>query len=46
MLIITFENFINKYNIKKEAMSNIDRERKGSDISVTLIEIVMRDQIS
>ena len=44
MLILTFEEFINKYNLENKAMSNIKIEDIGRDISLTPIKIVMRDQ--
>ena len=45
MLILTFEEFKNKYNIDNEAMSDIRIKDIGKDISLTPIEIVMRDEI-
>ena len=45
MLILTFEEFNNKYNIDNEAMSYIRIKDIGKDISLTPIEIVMRDEI-
>ena len=45
MLILTFEEFNNKYNIDNEAMSDIRIKYIGKDISLTPIEIVMRDEI-
>ena len=44
MFFLTFEEFINKFGIEKKAMSNIKIEDIGRDISLTPIEIVMRDQ--
>ena len=44
MLILTFEEFNNKFNIDNSAMSNIRIKDIGKDISLTPIEIVMRDQ--
>ena len=45
MLILIFEEFNNKYNIDNEAMSDIRIKDIGKDISLTPIEIVMRDEI-
>ena len=45
MLILTFEEFNNKYNIDNEAMSDIRIKDIGKDISLAPIEIVMRDEI-
>ena len=45
MLILTFEEFNNKYNIDNEAMSDIRIKDIDKDISLTTIEIVMRDEI-
>ena len=44
MLIITFEDFNNKFNIDNNAMSDIRIKDIGIDIGLTPIEIVMRDQ--
>ena len=44
MLILTFEEFNNKFNIDNSAMSDIRIKNIGNDISLTPIEIVMRDQ--
>ena len=44
MLILTFEEFNNKFSIDNNAMSDIRIKDKGKDISLTPIEIVMRDQ--
>ena len=44
MLILTFEEFINKFNIDNNAMSDIRIKYIGKDISITPIEIVMRDE--
>ena len=44
MLILTFEEFNNKFNIDNNAMSDIRIKNIGKDISLTPIEIVMRDQ--
>ena len=44
MLILTFEEFNNKFNIDNKAMSDIRIKDIGKDISLTLIEIVMRDE--
>ena len=43
MLILTFEEFNNKFNIDNSAMSDIRIKDIGKDISLTPIEIVMRD---
>ena len=43
MLILTFEEFNNKFNIDNNAMSDIRIKDIGKDISLTPIEIVMRD---
>ena len=44
MLILSFEEFINKFDIDNEDMSNIKLEDMGRHISLTPIEIKMRDQ--
>ena len=44
MLIITFEEFNNKFNIDNNAMSDIRIKDIGKDICLTPIEKVMRDQ--
>ena len=44
MLIRTFEEFNNKFNIDNNAMSDIRIKDLGKDINLTPIEIVMRDQ--
>ena len=44
MLILTFEEFNNNFNIDDNAMSDIRIKDIGKDISLTQIEIVMRDQ--
>ena len=44
MLILTFEEFNNKFNIDNKAMTDIRIKDIGKDISLTPIEIVMRDQ--
>ena len=44
MLILTFEEFNNKFNIDNSAMSDIRIRDIGKDISLTPIEIAMRDQ--
>ena len=46
MLILTFEEFNNKFNIDNNAMSDIRIKDIGKDINLTLIEILMRDQSS
>ena len=43
MLILTFEEFNNKFNIDNNAMSDIRIKDIGKEISLTPIEIVMRD---
>ena len=44
MLILTFEEFNNKFNIDNNAMSDIRIKDIGKDISLTPIEIVMGDK--
>ena len=44
MLILTFEEFNNKFNIDNKAMSDIRIKDIGKDISLAPIEIVMRDK--
>ena len=44
MLILTFEEFINKFSFDNKAMINIRIEDIGKDISLTPIEIVLRDE--
>ena len=44
MHILTFEEFNNKFNIDNNAMSDIRMNDIGKDISLTPIEMVMRDQ--
>ena len=44
MLILTFEEFNNKFNIDNNAMSDIRMKYIGKDISLTPIEVVMRDE--
>ena len=44
MLILSFGEFNNKFGIDNKAMSNIRIEDIGKDISLTSIEIIMRDQ--
>ena len=44
MLVLTFEELNNKFNIDNNAMSDIRIKDIGKDISLTPIEIVMRDQ--
>ena len=43
MLILTFEEFNNKFNIDNNAMSDIRIKDIGKEISLTAIGIVMRD---
>ena len=43
-LILNFEEFNNKFNIDNHAMSDIRIKDIGRDISLTPIEIEMRDQ--
>ena len=44
MLILTFEEFNDKFNIDNSAMIDIRIKNIGKDISLTPIEIVRRDQ--
>ena len=44
MIILTFGEFNNKFNIDNNAMSDIRIKNIGKDISLTPIEIEMRDQ--
>ena len=44
MLILTFEEFNNKFNVDNSAMSDIRIKHIGKDISLKPIEIVMRDE--
>ena len=44
MLVITSEEFNYKFNIDINAMSDIRIKDIGKDISLTPIEIVMKDQ--
>ena len=44
MLILTLEEFNNKFNFDNNAMSDIRIKDIGKDISLTPIEIVMTDQ--
>ena len=44
MLILTFEEFSKKLNIDINAMSDIRIKDLGRNISLTPIEIIMRDQ--
>ena len=44
MIILTFEEFKNKFNIDNSAMSDIRIKDIGKDISQKPIEKVMRDQ--
>ena len=44
MLILTFKEFNNKFYIDNNAMSDIRIKDIGKDISLTPIEIVMRDE--
>ena len=44
MLIPTFEEFNNKFNIDNNAISDIRIKDTGKDISLTPIENVMRDE--
>ena len=44
MLVLTFEEFNNKFNIDNNAKSDIRIKYIGKDISLTPIEIVMRDE--
>ena len=44
MLILSFEEFNNEFCIDKEPLSNIRIKDIGKDISLTPIEIIMRDE--
>ena len=44
MLILTFEEFNDKFNIDNNAMSDIRIKDIGKDISLTSIKVVMRDE--
>ena len=44
MLILSFEGFNNEFGIDNEPMSNIRIKDIGKDISLTPIEIIMRDE--
>ena len=44
MLILTFQEFNDKFGIDIKAMNNIRKEDIGTDINITPIEIIMRDQ--
>ena len=44
MLILTFGEFNDKFNIDNNAMNDIRIKDIGKDLSLTPIEIVMRDQ--
>ena len=44
MLILIFEEFNNKFNIDNSATNDIRIKDIAKDISLTPIEIVMRDQ--
>ena len=44
MLILTFEDFNNEFGTNDEPMSKIRIKDIGKDISLTPIEIVIRDQ--
>ena len=44
MIFPTFKEINNKNNIDNIAMSNIEIEDLGRNISLTSIEVVMRDQ--
>ena len=46
MLILSFEDFNNKIGFDNKAMSNVKIEDIGKEISLTPIEIVMRDETS
>ena len=45
MIILTFEEINNKFNIDNNAMSDIRIKDIEKDISLRPIEIVMRDQL-
>ena len=44
MLTLNFEELIIRFSIENKPMSNIEIVDKGKDISITPIEIAMRDQ--
>ena len=44
MNVLTFDDFLVKSNIEKRAMRNIDLLRIGEQISITPIEVIMRDE--
>ena len=44
MLILSIEEFKNKFGIDNKAMSNIRIEDIGKDLGLTSTEIVMRDK--
>ena len=44
MLILTFEEFNNKFSVDNEPMSSMRIKDIGKDISLTPIEIIMRDE--
>ena len=44
MLALSFEGFINKFGIDNKALTNIRIKDIGKDISLTPIEILMRDK--
>ena len=44
MLVLTFDDFNNKFNLDNNAMSDIKLKDIGKDISLTPIEIVTREQ--
>ena len=44
MLILSFEEFNNKFNIDNNAMSDIRIKDIGKDITLTPIEIIIRDE--
>ena len=46
MFILTFEEFNNKFIIDNNAMSDIRIKALGKDISLTPIEILMKDQVT
>ena len=45
-IVLTYEEINNNFNLDKKATSNIEIDNIGRKISLTPIEIVMRDQTS
>ena len=44
MLILSFEEFNNKFGIENEPMGNFRIKDIGKDVSLTAIELIMRDE--